>query len=179
LLLADGRETEGAAVKFFSRSDKGGVRADAVMTLETQTAQAVKRNTVERSSEPGPHVLIVEDDYMIRKATRGYFELEGLPSDACTTLEEARAIIREAEPRLMILDGKLPDGYGVDFCRELRDSGYTPPILIHTALSAASTMRAGYAAGCTDYIVKPFDVKLLLLKARRYLEYYEGSPVSR
>jgi two-component system OmpR family response regulator len=116
--------------------------------------------------------LVVEDDDMIRAATRGYFELNGLPASACAALEEARAIIWEAEPRLIILDGKLPDGSGIDFCRELRDGGYTPPILIHTALSAASTIRAGYAAGCTDYIVKPFDMKLLILKARRYLAYH-------
>jgi DNA-binding response OmpR family regulator len=162
------------------------------MTLEVNTAQTVKpvkfepterepveraqveRKTVERSPEPGPHILIVEDDYMIRSATRGCFELEGLPSDACTTLKEARAIMQEAEPSLIILDGNLPDGSGIDFCRELREGGYTPPILIHTALSAASSMRAGYAAGCTDYIVKPFDVKLLILKARRYLAYHDS-----
>jgi DNA-binding response OmpR family regulator len=129
--------------------------------------------TMELSSEPGPHVLIVEDDAMIRKATRGFFEMNGLPASACSTVEEARAIIHAAAPRMMILNSELPDGSGIDLCRLLRAEGYSPPILRHTTKSEASDMRTGYDAGCTDYVVKPFDLRVLFLKSQRYLETHE------
>jgi DNA-binding response OmpR family regulator len=117
---------------------------------------------------------VVEDDAMVRKAARGFFELSGLPASACSSIEEARTIIKDAPPRMMILDGELPDGSGINFCRELREAGYEPPILIYTSLSSMASYRAGYEAGCTDYIEKPFDLNLLLLKAQRYLDIYEG-----
>jgi DNA-binding response OmpR family regulator len=80
---------------------------------------------------------------------------------------------------MFILDRELPDGSGIDFCRELREGGYSHPILIHTALSDAASMRAGYDAGCIDYVVKPFDVKLLMLKSKRYLEFHEGGTIQK
>ncbi|MDR1703464.1 MAG: response regulator [Clostridiales bacterium] len=160
-------------MNMFTRRDKGCARKNKEKPLHEKPPEPEGTVEIELSQEPGPHVLVVEDDWMIRKATRGFFELSGMPASACSTLDQARVIMRDGQPRMTILDGELPDGSGIDFCRELRDSGYEPPILIYTALSSMADFQAGYAAGCTDYIIKPFDLNLLLLKSQRYLEAYE------
>lgn len=116
---------------------------------------------------------------MIRRTTREFFELNGCPATACGTIEEAREIVQETPPRLTILDGNLPDGSGFDFCRELRtEYGYAAPIFFYTSLNGRANMTAGYKAGCTDYIIKPFVLDLLLIKVRKYLELYEGWTVT-
>jgi DNA-binding response OmpR family regulator len=139
-----------------------------------------KTGIVIPSNELRPCALIVEGDQMIRKALYESFEMGGLSSVACDTLKKARAIMRDIVPRMVILDWKLQDGSGINFCRELRDGGYTFPILIYSVHSDSASIRAGYDAGCTDYVVKPSELNILLLKSKNYLELCEvGTPYDR
>jgi DNA-binding response OmpR family regulator len=123
---------------------------------------------------PEQHILIVEDDPHMSEWTQRILQVGGYEAVVCKNISEARRSLRETPPRMMILDGSLPDGSGIHFCREARDGGYDAPILIHTGLSSADSRKAGFDAGCSDYLKKPCDAMLLLSKMKVYLDIYEG-----
>jgi DNA-binding response OmpR family regulator len=116
-------------------------------------------------------ILLLEDDIAIMRANKGILELNDYRVLACYNLNEARNAMREETPDLMVLDIMLPDGTGVDFCREYREGhGMAVPVLFLTALKDNADMITGYESGGTDYLVKPFGADMLLLKVRALLE---------
>lgn len=105
-------------------------------------------------------LLIIEDD----KALNDGIALSFSGSEVLQAyfLEEARRFI-DLKPDLAILDINLPDGSGLDFCREIRGFCQTPVIFL-TANDMEIDIVAGLESGADDYITKPFS--LAVLRAR-------------
>lgn len=104
-------------------------------------------------------ILIVEDDVIICGGVKVYLESKGYETDLAYTLAEARTALKQRYS-LVILDCNLPDGNGIDLCRQIRREGNTPVIFL-TARDTEGDMIEGFRAGCDDYIAKPFSVELL------------------
>lgn len=104
-------------------------------------------------------ILIIEDDIIIAGGVKVFLEGKGYAADCVYSLEEAREALRRSY-QLLILDCNLPDGSGLDLCRELRRHSNVPIIFL-TALDTEQDMIEGFRAGCDDYIAKPFSVELL------------------
>ncbi|AGZ40603.1 response regulator transcription factor [Actinoplanes friuliensis] len=109
-------------------------------------------------------ILLVEDDPDIRhlvtyKLTKGGLDVIGV-GDGIAALRSAR----EQPPDLVLLDVRMPKMSGIEVCRELRAGPLpaTVPIIMLTARSRPQDLEQGYAAGATDYIVKPFSPRDLL-----------------
>lgn len=116
-------------------------------------------------------ILLLEDDATIMRVNKGILEMNDYRVVACASLKEARKAVWEETPDLMVLDVRLPDGSGKDFCREYREEyGGGTPVLFLTVMKKSKDIVAGYVAGATDYLLKPFDVDMLLLKVRALLE---------
>jgi diguanylate cyclase (GGDEF)-like protein len=111
-------------------------------------------------------LLIVEDDSDISSMLRIYFESQGYESIAVTRGEEALEICRRKLPNLVILDIMLPDIDGYEVCRKLRGNSRTGhiPIIFLTQKDERSDQIAGLELGADDYITKPFDLQLLMLR---------------
>jgi PleD family two-component response regulator len=111
-------------------------------------------------------LLIVEDDVDISSMLRIYFESQGYESIAVTRGEEALEICRRKLPNLVILDIVLPDIDGYEVCRKLRGNLRTShiPIIFLTQKDERSDQIAGLELGADDYITKPFDLQLLMLR---------------
>ena len=121
-------------------------------------------------------ILLVEDDPDIRhlvsyKLTKGGFDVVEA-ADGVAALHEARC----RRPDLVILDVRMPRMSGLEVCREMRAIPQTAdvPILMLTARARTQDLEQAYAAGATDYVVKPFSpralqerVESLLLKVVR------------
>lgn len=109
-----------------------------------------------------PLIMIVEDDRTLR---------EGLCRALCdeydmasaSGVNEARALVGRLTPDLVLLDCELPDGNGIDLCRELTRS-LTAPIIFLTVLDSELDEVAALRAGACDFIRKPFS--LMVLKER-------------
>jgi two-component system phosphate regulon response regulator PhoB len=104
-------------------------------------------------------ILLVEDDPDIRhlvsyKLTTGGFDVTEA-SDGFAALQSAR----QNPPDLVILDVRLPRLSGLEVCRELRFGPSTAhiPIIMLTARARPQDLEQAYAAGATDYVVKPFS----------------------
>ena len=108
-------------------------------------------------------VLLVEDDPDIRhlvsyKLTKGGFDVVEA-ADGVAALHEAR----RHRPDLIILDVRMPRMSGLEVCRELRAAPHTAhvPIIMLTARARTQDVEQAYAAGATDYVVKPFSPRAL------------------
>jgi diguanylate cyclase (GGDEF)-like protein len=113
-------------------------------------------------------ILIVEDDFDISNMLRIYFESQGYEPRAAFKGTEALEICRRELPNLVILDIMLPDIDGYEVCRRLRGNLRTShiPIIFLTQKDERSDQIAGLELGADDYVTKPFDLQLLLLRVQ-------------
>jgi diguanylate cyclase (GGDEF)-like protein len=113
-------------------------------------------------------ILVVEDDFDISNMLRIYFESQGYEPKVALKGKEALEICRRELPNLVILDIMLPDIDGYEVCRRLRQNLRTShiPIIFLTQKDERSDQIAGLELGADDYVTKPFDLQLLLLRVQ-------------
>ncbi len=115
-----------------------------------------------------PRILVIEDDPRTRQLL-----LQGLPPMGVEVHVEAQlAHGRNALALgfdLVILDLGLPDGEGLDLCREIRGSHKDVPILILSAHGTPEERVRGLDLGADDYLVKPFHLRELQARIRGVL----------
>ena len=109
------------------------------------------------------HLLIVEDDENLIRGISFAFEKDGFVVFCAGMLDEARQILSRQSINIIILDIGLPDGNGVDLCREIRRTSDIPIIML-TANDLETDEVLGLSAGADDYVTKPFS--LAVLRAR-------------
>jgi len=109
-------------------------------------------------------VLLVDDDPDIRhlvayKLTKAGFDVVQA-ADGLAALQA----VQQQVPDLVILDIRMPRMSGFEVCRELRANPLTEtvPIIMLTARARPQDLEQAYAAGATDYVVKPFSPRILL-----------------
>ncbi|MEQ9324556.1 MAG: response regulator transcription factor [Polyangiaceae bacterium] len=110
-------------------------------------------------------ILVVDDDPELAELVRKALARDGHAVDVAATLDDARAVAPDSLDAV-VLDLRLPDGSGLELCRELRRNGETFPILLLTAQSAVGQRVEGLDAGADDYLVKPFAVAELRARVR-------------
>lgn len=113
-------------------------------------------------------ILLVEDNEQLNDINRRALIRAGYHVVTALTLAAARICLGETLPDAILLDIMLPDGSGVDFCREIREHT-AAPILFLTSVSGYDQTLSGLAAGGDDYLNKPFDMGLLLAKVAAFL----------
>jgi two-component system, OmpR family, response regulator len=112
-------------------------------------------------------VLVIDDHAPTRELIRRRLAGEGHVVAEAASCAEARAQLTERQPPdAMVLDVMLPDGSGVELCRDLRAGGLVTPILLLTARGDVRDRVAGLDAGADDYLAKPFAVAELLSRVR-------------
>jgi DNA-binding response OmpR family regulator len=113
-------------------------------------------------------ILIVEDNRNILSANRELLELSGYRVITASSLAEGRKKVREEHPDLIILDIMLPDGNGLELCRELRENSDVR-ILFLSALNTKDDVIRGLREGGDDYLGKPYLTEELLLRVAALL----------
>ena len=108
-------------------------------------------------------LLLVEDSKEIQKYNKRLFELKGYRVRLAMSLAEARKELAERRPDAIVLDILLPDGNGLDFLRELRDTNDIPVLLL-TGLNEQGDVIKGLEQGGDDYLPKPYDFGILLAR---------------
>ncbi len=111
-------------------------------------------------------ILIVEDDPAIAESLTDGLAHEGYLVRWESTGRGGVSYARQHSPRLVILDVRLPDGSGFDFCREMRQSGLRQPILMLTVQTDELDKVLGLEMGADDYLTKPYRLRELLARIR-------------
>ena len=127
------------------------------------------------------HVLIVDDDLLVRETMRDYVEHLGYAVRDVGSAEEALAEITREVPDLVLLDVRMPGVTGIDLCRQLKADPVTHliPVVLLTAERELDARVAGLAAGADDYFTKPVHPRELearvgsLIRLKRVLEELE------
>ncbi len=116
-------------------------------------------------TDPGPLVLIVEDEPPMRRFLRASLGSHGFRLIEAGSAREATAAATSHNPELILLDLGLPDGDGVELTRRLREWSRVP-IIVLSARGDESDKVQALDAGADDYLTKPFGVNELLARMR-------------
>lgn len=122
------------------------------------------------------HVLLIDDDIILRDSLVEQLELDGefetsTAGDGKDGLVQATA----GGVDLIILDVGLPDADGRDICRKMRDQGVKTPIIMLTAADSSEDTVKGFDSGANDYVAKPFRFNVLMARIRAQLRQFERS----
>lgn len=120
-------------------------------------------------------IIIIEDDLVLASGLARALKTEDRSVVSCGMLREARHLLSEQTPDLLILDVNLPDGSGFDFLEELKETR-TFPIILLTANDMETDIVAGLEAGADDYITKPFSLAVLRARVNTQLRRKEKGP---
>ena len=113
-------------------------------------------------------VLVVEDEPSYQEALNIGLTIEGFVVVAASTLAQAHELMSTTKPDLVLLDVMLPDGSGIDYCREIYDSTRVPVIMV-SARSDEVDVVLGLEIGAADYVTKPFRLRELVARMRAVL----------
>ena len=121
-------------------------------------------------------ILLMEDDANLNRFNRLALEGEDYAVHTALTLAEARERLDTHTPDLILLDVKLPDGNGFDFCKEirLRPGLAAVPVLFLTSVNDYAGEMEGLRSGGNDYLRKPYDIDLLLMRVANLLQLQEN-----
>jgi len=116
-------------------------------------------------------ILIVEDEVDLREMLSESLEQSGYTIFSAGTVGEARKLLEQHTPDLVLLDWMLPDAPGLNWLRRIRriDRFRSLPVIMLTARGEVGDRVAGLDGGADDYIVKPFSLKELQARIRSRL----------
>jgi two-component system phosphate regulon response regulator PhoB len=117
-------------------------------------------------------VMIVEDEATLLELLSYNFEKRGYRVETYTQGDAAEARLKEHVPDLLVLDWMLPGVSGIELCRRLRQKPRTravPLIMLSARRDKADVLR-GLENGADDYLVKPFSIEELILRAQSLLQ---------
>jgi len=114
-------------------------------------------------------ILVIEDDPAVAEGLVEGIGNEGYDVHWESTGTAGVAWARDESPSLIVLDVRLPDGSGFDFCRQMRQLGLRQPILMLTVQSDELDKVLGLEMGADDYLTKPYRMRELLARIRALL----------
>lgn len=118
------------------------------------------------------HILIVDDDTLMRRTLALSLEQAGYKASNAATAEDALLMARREPPDLVLLDIGLPEMDGLDALRYFKEQ-FGVPVIFLTARRRNLDEILGLELGADDYITKPFDVDVLLAHVKAALRRLE------
>jgi len=114
-------------------------------------------------------ILVIEDDPAVGQSLAEGIGREGYDVHWEATGTGGVEYARDHGPHLVILDVRLPDGSGFDFCKQMRTTGLRQPILLLTVQSDEVDKVLGLEMGADDYLTKPYRLRELIARIRSLL----------
>jgi len=115
-------------------------------------------------------ILIIENSPVLMEINREAFTRQGYRVIEAETISQGRALFKREQPDLIVMETKLPDGSGLCFCRELRNHSKIP-ILFVSIQGTPQDEIAGFSAGCSDYVAKPYSINVLIARVGGLLRF--------
>lgn len=116
------------------------------------------------------NILVVEDDKNLKKLMTTCLKKNNYETFEANNGEEALSVLEKNYIDLVITDIMMPKMDGYELIKTLRQSKYNIPILLVTAKDKYQDKEEGFLLGADDYMVKPIDIKEMLLRVRVLLK---------
>lgn len=114
-------------------------------------------------------ILLVEDDVNFGFVLQSYLNINNFDVTLVTDGIDAVSTFTHNEFNLCILDVMLPNVDGFTIAKEIRKVNTSVPIIFLTARSLKEDVVEGFNAGADDYLTKPFDTEVLIMKIKAIL----------
>jgi DNA-binding response OmpR family regulator len=115
------------------------------------------------------HILIIEDDTAVAHSLQDGLQQAGYATTWHNSGAAGISFARGQHPHLILLDVRLPDGSGFDFCRQMRQLKLRQPIIMLTVQGEEMDKVLGLEMGADDYLTKPYSLRELLSRIRANL----------
>ena len=115
------------------------------------------------------HIIVVDDETGIRQLVKTFLERHHYHVHEAGTGAEFFEVFKSITPDLIVLDLMLPDMYGIDICKKIRETSQVPVIML-TAVQGETNTVLGFEAGADDYVEKPFSAHVLLSRIQAILK---------
>lgn len=109
-----------------------------------------------------PHVLLIEDDALVRKLLEKRLQQAGWQVTALRDGRQALGLCQQVRPDLILLDLGLPHMDGLHVVETLRDNGIVQPVLVLTGYDLPHLRATVKGTGADDLVRKPYDPDALL-----------------
>ncbi len=130
-------------------------------------------------SEPKAiNLLLVDDEISLREPLAAYLARQGFVVLQAANATEARDVLRDRLPDLVLLDIMMPGEDGLSLCRHIIENRNVPTILL-TARGEATDRIVGLEIGADDYVVKPFEPRELVARIRSVLRRSMRGPAGK
>ncbi len=116
------------------------------------------------------NILIVEDDLRVASLIQRALEEQGFVPTVAYDGLSGKKLALQNDYDLIITDIVLPKLDGLDLCSQIRQYKPETPIIMLTALGTTDDKIEGFDAGADDYMVKPFEIRELLVRIRALLK---------
>ena len=113
-------------------------------------------------------ILLVEDNETIIMGLEYLFQQEGFAYEVARKKKEALEKLEKSEFDLALLDISLPDGNGLDLCKQIKET-YHLSVIFLTAREDETDVVIGFDLGAEDYIIKPFRNRELISRIKNVL----------
>jgi DNA-binding response OmpR family regulator len=123
-------------------------------------------------------VLVVDDEPIVRDVVVRYLRRDGFTTLEAGDGDDARRLIEDRAPSLVVLDVMLPGTDGLELCRWIRSRSDLPVILL-TARGEEADRIVGLELGADDYVTKPFSPRELAARVRTVLRRAQAPSASR
>ncbi|WP_297209977.1 MULTISPECIES: sigma-54-dependent transcriptional regulator [Thermodesulfovibrio] len=115
-------------------------------------------------------VLIIDDEPLQREILATILSEEGYNVLSASCLQEARDLIAESFPEIILTDLKLGNENGIDILTDLPHEPFLPSVIVITAFGTISSAVDAIKKGAFDYLTKPVDKEILLLTVKKAQE---------
>lgn len=116
------------------------------------------------------NILIADDEPFMLKIVQAYLEKESFTTYPARDGEEALHLFYTNKINLVILDWMMPKQSGIQVCKEIKKQSKTTKVLLLTAKGETEDELIALQSGADEYISKPFDPRILILRVRKLLQ---------
>ena len=115
-------------------------------------------------------IYYVEDDENISRAVEIFLEQQGYKVSVFRTIASAKQAMKNTCPDMALVDWNMPDGSGNALCQWIRSVYRELPVIFLTVRGDTDDIVSGFQNGADDYVVKPFELEVLLSRIRALLK---------
>ena len=115
-----------------------------------------------------PPIVVADDDRDVRVMLKTLLELDGHEVMEAKDGDEAWKLCLEQQPSVVVADIQMPGIDGLELCRKIRQSKYSPDIKVIVYTAGMATAEQARNAGCDEYFLKTDPLPRLRDKVRQY-----------